>query len=133
MLHQRTSRLSEDELHEIVARVDALLPGPWDRATGRKRALSLMCAVEATAIYLRRNHVQDVIGEFYDVRQATISRVISTLTPLVRAATAAEIPSQAQVKERITGRVVLLDGSLAPVWSWAATGSCARASTRPPA
>jgi hypothetical protein len=119
VLHQRTSRLSEEELYEIVARVDRLLPRPWDRATGRKRALSLVHAVEATVIYLRRNHVQDVIGEFYDVCQATISRAISTLTPLVRAATAVEIPCTAQVKERIAGRVVLLDGSPAPVWSWA--------------
>jgi hypothetical protein len=57
VLHQRTSRLSEEELHEIVARVDALLPGPWNQATGRKRALSLVYAVEATVIYPRRNHV----------------------------------------------------------------------------
>lgn len=63
--------------------------------------------------------MQDVIWEFYDVSQATISRAISTHTPLVRAATAAEIPSEAQVKERITGRAALLDGGLAPVWSWA--------------
>jgi hypothetical protein len=119
VLYQRTTRLSEQELHEIVARVDALLPEPWDRSTGRKRAMSLVYAVEATVIYLRRNHVQDVIGEFFDVSQATISRAISVLTPLVRAATAAEIPTFEQVRERITGRIVLLDGSLAPVWSWA--------------
>lgn len=119
MLHQRTSRLSEAELCEIVARVDALLPVPWNRPTGRKRALALAYAVEATVIYLRRNHVQDVIGEFYDVSQATISRVIGMLTPLVREATVCEIPTPAQVQERIAGRVVLLDGALAPVWSWA--------------
>lgn len=119
MLHQRTSRLSEEELYEIVARVEALLPGAWDRATGRKRALPLVYAVEATVIYLRRNHVQEVIGEFYDVSQATISRIISILTPLVREATAREIPTREQVEERIAGKIVLLDGTLAPVWSWA--------------
>jgi hypothetical protein len=119
VLHQRTSRLSEEELYEIVARVDALLAGRWDRPTGRRRALSLVYAVEATVIYLRRNHVQDVIGEFYDVSQPTISRIISILTPLVRATTACEIPGDEQVKDRIAGRVVLLDGALAPVWSWA--------------
>jgi DDE superfamily endonuclease len=119
VLHQRTSRLSGEELHELVARVGALLPRPWDRPTGRKRALSLVYAVEATVIYLRRNHVQEVIGEFYDVSQPTISRVISLLTPLVRAATAGELPTKEQVAARIAGRVVLLDGALAPVWSWA--------------
>jgi hypothetical protein len=98
--------------------VNALLPTPWDRPTGRRRALALVFAVEATVIYLRRNHVQDVIGEIYDVSQSTISRTIAALTPLVRAATATEIPTRERVQERITGRVVLLDGSLAPVWSW---------------
>jgi hypothetical protein len=108
-----------EDLYEIVARVDALLAGRWDRRTGRRRALALVYAVEATVIYLRRNHVQDVIGELYGVSQATISRIISILTPLVRAATACEIPTREQVEERIAGRVVLLDGALAPVWSWA--------------
>jgi hypothetical protein len=89
--------------------------------------------VEATVIYLRRNHVQDVIGEFYDVSQPTISRIISTLTPLVRAATAREIPTQERVEDRITGRIVLLDGALTPVWSRPAIVSCGRANTRPPA
>lgn len=119
MLHQRTSRLSEQELHQITARVARLLSGPWDRPGGRKRALSLLYAVEATVIYLRRNHVQDTIADIYNVSQSTISRAIAVLTPLVRAATAAEIPTDDQVRERITGRIVLLDGSLAPVWSWA--------------
>jgi hypothetical protein len=113
VLHQRTSRLSEEDLYEIVARVDALLPASWERPTGRRRVLALVYAVEATVIYLRRNHVQNVIGEFYNVSQATISRIISTLTPLVRAATAREIPTREQVQERIAGRVVLLDGALA--------------------
>jgi DDE superfamily endonuclease len=62
--------------------------------------------------------VQDVVGEFYDVSQSTISRVISTLTALVRAATACEIPGRQQIEERMAGRIVLLDGTLAPVWSW---------------
>lgn len=119
MLHQRTSRLSEEELYEIVERVDVLLPTPWERPTGRKRALTLVYAVEATVIYLRRNHVQDTVGDIYNVSQSTISRVIAALTPLVRAATAAELPTREQVEERIAGRIVLLDGSLAPVWSWA--------------
>lgn len=102
-----------------MARVARLLSGSWDQPIGRKRALSLLYAVEATVIYLRRNHVQDTLGDIYNVSQSTISRAITVLTPLVRAATAAEIPTREQVRGRITGRIVLLDGSLAPVWSWA--------------
>ena len=69
-------------------------------------------------IYLRRNHVQETVGEFYDVSQSTISRIISLLTPLVRAATADCVPDDVQVAAAIANRIVLVDGTLAPVWSW---------------
>jgi hypothetical protein len=118
VLHQRTSRLSKEELFALVERVASLLPRPWSAPRGRPRALTLLQAVEATVIYLRRNHVQETIGEFYDVSQSTISRIIGVLTPLVRAATAHCVPDDAQVAATIADRIVLVDGTLAPVWSW---------------
>ena len=118
MLHQRTSRLSKEELLALVERVAVLLPRPWTVPRGRPRGLTLLQAVEATVIYLRRNHVQESVGEFYDVSQSTISRVIALLTPLVRAATAHCVPDDAQVSTEIADRIVLVDGTLAPVWSW---------------
>ena len=69
-------------------------------------------------LYLRRNQVQESVGEFYDVSQSTISRAISVLTPLVRAATAAHVPDDAQIAAALADRIVLVDGTLAPVWSW---------------
>jgi hypothetical protein len=110
--------LSKEELLVLVERVAALLPRPWTAPRGRPRSLTLLQAVEATVIYLRRNHVQETVAEFYDVSQSTISRVISLLTPLVRAATADCVPDDAQVAAAIANRIVLLDGTLAPVWSW---------------
>ena len=77
MLHQRTSRLSRQELVELTERVAALLPRPWTQPRGRPRAL----------------------------------------TPLVRAATAPDIPDDSHVSAVIADRIVLLDGTLAPVWS----------------
>lgn len=70
-----------------MACVARMLSGSWDQRTGRERALSLRYAVEATAIYQRRNHVQDTLGEIYNTSQFTISRMITVLTPLVRDAT----------------------------------------------
>jgi hypothetical protein len=37
---------------------------------------------------------------------------------LVRAATACEVPSDSDVSTAIGGRIVLLDGTVVPVWSW---------------
>lgn len=102
----------------MAARIAALLPRPWTVPRGRPRALTLMQAVEATVIYLRRNHVQESVGEFYEVSQSTVSRAISVLTPLVRAATSHLVPDDAQVTAAVADRIVLVDGTLAPVWSW---------------
>jgi hypothetical protein len=118
VLHQRASRLSREDLIELTARIAALLPRAWMMPRGRPRALTLLQAVEATVIYLRGNHVQETVGEFHDVSQSTISRAISVLTALVRAATAAHIPDDAQIAAAVADRIVLVDGTLAPVWSW---------------
>lgn len=116
---QRTSRLSDEELDALVEAVRAALDAPWHAATGRPRALSLAEAVEATVIYLRRNLVQEVIADMYGVDQALISRAVARLTPVLAAATTAYVPSLRQARDHVKGATVLLDGTLAPVWSWA--------------
>jgi hypothetical protein len=105
-------------LVELAERVAALLPRPWTVPHGRPRALTLLQAIEVTVIYLRRNHVQETVGQLYDVSQSTVSRAISALTPPVRAATAADVPDDARVAAAIADRIVLVDGTLASVWSW---------------
>lgn len=57
-------------------------------------------------------------GEFCDVSQSTISRAVSVLTPLARAAAAAHVPDDTQIAAAAADRIVLVDGTLAPVWSW---------------
>ncbi|GAB3993925.1 hypothetical protein GCM10029992_06870 [Glycomyces albus] len=57
--------------------------GTWQPPTGRRKALDLFDAIIATLTYLRHNTVQAAIGEETRVSQATISRYIETLEPVV--------------------------------------------------
>ncbi|PNE35762.1 transposase family protein [Streptomyces noursei] len=95
-----------------------ILDGPWQSAGGRPRALPLACAVEATVIYLRRNLPEEVIGDMYGVSQATISRTVTALTGPIAAATARHVPTADEAKEYVKDAIVLVDGTLTPVWSW---------------
>jgi len=115
---KRTSRLSDAELEALVTGVAGVLEQGWAAATGRPRALSLTEAVEATVIYLRRNLPEEVIGDMYGVSQATVSRAVTALTGPIATATAGRAPTLEEAKEYVKGAIVLVDGSLAPVWSW---------------
>jgi Helix-turn-helix of DDE superfamily endonuclease len=79
------------------------------------RQLSLFKSVVVTLTYLRRNHVQQELAEYYGVSQSTISRAITAITPeLARVMrpftpTAQELPSDEQL---------IVDGTLVSCWSW---------------
>lgn len=60
--------------------------------------------------------VQEVLGEFFEVSQPTVSRIITDLTPVVAEVLDQFIPNAAEATH---GRVVLVDGTLVPCWSWA--------------
>lgn len=53
-----------------------------------------------------------------EVSQPTISRAITILTPFIAEATAGCRPGEEQAAAAVTGQTVLLDGFLAPCWSW---------------
>jgi hypothetical protein len=65
--------------------------------------------------YLRRNHVQQELAEYYAVSQSTISRAITAVTPRLAQVlrqftpTAEELPPDAQL---------IVDGTLVSCWSW---------------
>jgi hypothetical protein len=61
--------------------------------------------------YLRRNRVQRELAETYGVSQSTISRAISTVTPLLARALARFVPV---AEELVPGRQYLVDGTLLP-------------------
>jgi len=70
----------------------------------------------ANGLYLRRNRVQCELAETYAVSQSTISRAISTVTPLLARALARFVPV---AEELVPGQQYIVDGTLLPCWSWA--------------
>jgi hypothetical protein len=93
---------------------DAL--GTWRNPQGRPRALTLGQAVKATTMYFKNNITQELIAELLDVSQPTISRVIAELEPIIADVLACWVLDPT---EATRGRVTLVDGTLAPCWSWA--------------
>jgi hypothetical protein len=79
---------------------------------------------------------QELLGAFMGVDQSQISRVITELTPVIEGVTAPYVPTEQDAVEALGGQVALVDGSLAPCWSWADRPdlwvTCGRASMPPP-
>ena len=63
---------------EVTARI-----GSWQPATGRRKSLDLFEAIIVTLTYLRHNTIQAAVGEQARISQATVSRYIETLEPVV--------------------------------------------------
>jgi hypothetical protein len=63
---------------EVAARIGSSQP-----ATCRRKPLDLFEAIIVTLIYLRHNTIQAAVGEQARVSQATVSRYIETLEPVV--------------------------------------------------
>jgi hypothetical protein len=106
------------QMQELVRRVNGALDKPWNRRTGRPKSLGLYKAVEAACMYLRQNAVQEFIGDVQDTSQPTISRYLAVLVPLVKSVLEEFVPSAADAIEVVKGRVVLVDGTLTPCWSY---------------
>ena len=69
-----------------------------------------------TLTYLRHNLPQELLAELYGVSQATVSRVISTYTPLIAACLNGSVPTVEDLDP--TARLIV-DGALLECWSWA--------------
>ncbi len=112
------SGLSSEQLDELEECVAALLEAPWDSGIGRPRELTLREAIIVSAGYARHNIIEEVWAEIFDTSQPTISRVITDITPLIERATAEFRPAAEGAKAAVRGQTVLVDGFLAPCWSW---------------
>ena len=119
MRYYRTTGLTLTQMQELVRRINEALDEPWNKRTGRPKSLRLYKAVEAACMYLRQNATQEFIGETRDTSQPTISRYAAVLVPLVKAVLEEFVPDAAEAIEIVRGRVVLVDGTLAPCWSYA--------------
>ena len=111
---QATTRITDEQVEEIAARVEARR-GPWDKGRGAPKLLPLEEAIRVTIMYARHNVTEECLGDITGVSQPTISRYICHLTPLIGEVTDKEVPDPAGAKG---GQSCLVDGSILPCWSW---------------
>ena len=118
MRYYRTTGLALTQMQELVGRVNDALDEPWNNRTGRPKSLGLYKAVEVACMYLRQNATQEFIGDMRNSSQSTISRYVAILVPLVKSVLEEFAPSVADAIETVRGKVVLVDGTLTPCWSY---------------
>ena len=119
MRYDRMSGLDAEQVDELVLRIEERLDEPWDKGIGRPRGLTLREAVVIACGYMRQNIIQEVWAEIFDTSQSVISEVVTKLTPLIDAATEEERPTAEEAKKAAAReQTVLVDGFLAPTWSW---------------
>ncbi len=111
-----TTGFSKTAIVEMCAQIRELLPTK-KRVTGRKAVLGLFRSVVVTLSYLRRNHVQQELAEFYNASQSTISRTIAKFVPILKTMFAHEVPT---VDDLDPTSQYIIDGTLLPCWSWQA-------------
>lgn len=103
--------LRGDQVAELASVVFELLGGVWQPVRGRRRVLGLYRAVVLALFLMRRNESQAVAGELFGCSQATVSRIVRRLRPLLGEATAA---LSGRVRQQAKRSAVLVDGFLAP-------------------
>ena len=91
---------------------------PGIKGSGWPRELTFREALVVTCGYMRQNIVEEVWADIFDVEQSTISRIITSLTPLVEQATEEFRPTAEEAAEATKGTIALVDGTLWPCWSW---------------
>jgi len=116
--YHRTFGLDAEQLDELEARIEDILPDPWNKGTGRPKSLSLREAIMATLLYKRQNIIEEVIADLFGVSQGTVSEIITEFTLLIAQATEEFRPDAEEAKQMTRGRLALVDGTLWPCWSW---------------
>ena len=122
MRYERTTGLMPTQMQELVARVATMLTKPWNNTVGRPKSLGLYRAVEVARMYLRQNGTEEFIGDMRDTSQPTVSRIVCTLVPIIRTALEEFVPEAKDAIAMVKGRVVLVDGTITPCWSYADHG-----------
>ena len=69
-------------------------------------------------MYIRHNATQEFLGDLRNASQSTVSRMVSTLTPIVKAVLEDFVPDAAEAIEMVNGRACLVDGTITPCWSY---------------
>jgi len=118
--YHRTFGLDAEQLDELEERIQEIIPESWNKGTGRPKSLSLREAIMVTLLYERQNIIQEVIADLFGVSQSVISDIVGEFTPLIAQATEEFVPDAEEAKQVTRGRLVLVDGTLWPCWSWKA-------------
>lgn len=108
---QAMTGLRPDQVTILVLAIYELLDRIWQPARGRRRVLGLYRAVVLTLYLMRRNESQAVAGELFGCSQATVSRIVRRIRPLLRQALAG---FAGQIRAQAQPSAVLVDGFLAP-------------------
>lgn len=108
-----TTGFTKDEILDLCVMIHSaeLEPGirHWPPILG------LFKSVAVTLTYLRRNHVQAELAEYFGVSQPTISRAVTGLTPILAGVLAAYVPTAEDLDPQSQ---YIVDGTLLPCWSW---------------
>lgn len=106
------------QMQELVRRVHESLIKPWHKKVGRPKSCGLYQAVEVACMYLRQNGTQEFLGDLRDISQSTVSRIVTTLVPIVKSVLEEFVPTVQEAIEMVNGRVCLVDGTITPCWSY---------------
>ncbi len=106
-------------MQELVRRVHEASSEPWHKKVGRPKSCGLYQAVEIACMYLRQNGTQEFLGDLRYISQPTVSRIVTTLVPLVKSVLVEYVPTAQEAIEMVNGRVCLVDGAITPCWSYA--------------
>ena len=105
-------------MQELVRRIQEELIEPWNKKVGRPKDCGLYQAVEIACMYLRQNGTQEFLGDLRYISQSTVSRITTTLVPIVKSALEEFVPNVQEAIEMVNGRVCLVDGTITPCWSY---------------
>lgn len=108
----------QSQMQELVRRVQGKLTKPWHAKVGRPKSCGLYRAVEIACIYLRHNGTQEFLGDLRDISQSTVSRIVTTLLPIVTSALEEFVPTAEEAIKIVNGKVCLVDGTITPCWSY---------------
>ena len=97
--YHRNFELDAGQLDELEARIEDILPHPWDKGTGRLKSLSLREAIMVTLLYKRQNMIEEFIADHIGVSQGTVSEIITEFTPLIARATGEFQPDAEEAKQ----------------------------------
>jgi DDE superfamily endonuclease/Helix-turn-helix of DDE superfamily endonuclease len=116
--YQRTTGLMLTQMQELVRRVNSALKNPWRKQTGRPKSCSLYKAVEIACMYLRQNITEEFLGDLRGISQPTVSRIVTEIVPIVKSVLQEFVADPKDAIEMVRGRVVLVDGTITPCWSY---------------